>query len=130
VQELEEAEEFERKAAEAHAAAEEALSPEEREKRRADKANSLALVQRLQAYKDETKHQIEEALKSVTHAEMLHCLISEGKATDHEKAETVELLSRGESPIQKLGGQDVRVDGMRERGRSRMGQGVGTKGTG
>jgi uncharacterized DUF497 family protein len=99
VQELEEAEEFERKAAEARAAAEEALSPEEREeRRRAEEADSLVLVQWLQAYKDETRHRIQEALKSVMHTETLCRLISERKATDHEKAETMELLGQGESP--------------------------------
>jgi hypothetical protein len=93
VQELEEAEEAERLAVEARAAAEEALTPEEREeRRRAEEADSLALAQRLQEYKVETRCQIVEAKKSVACAEALRRLISAGKATDHDKAETVELL--------------------------------------
>ncbi|KAJ7318069.1 hypothetical protein DFH08DRAFT_820094 [Mycena albidolilacea] len=59
VQELEEAEEFERKAVEARTAAQAALSPEEREKRKkAEEADSLALAQRLQEYKYETRCRI------------------------------------------------------------------------
>jgi hypothetical protein len=99
VQELEEAEEAERLADEARAAAEEALTPEEREeRRRAEEADSLALAQRLQEYEVETRRQIVEAKKSVTHAEALRRLISAGKAIDHDKAETVELLGQGELP--------------------------------
>ncbi|KAJ7809736.1 hypothetical protein B0H14DRAFT_2607889 [Mycena olivaceomarginata] len=85
VQELEEAEEVERQAVEARALAEAALSPEEREERR-------------RSTRFETKRQIAEAKKSVARAEALRRLISAGKATDHDKAETVELLGRGESP--------------------------------
>ncbi|KAJ7733082.1 hypothetical protein B0H14DRAFT_3517444 [Mycena olivaceomarginata] len=93
VQELEEAEEAERQAVEARALAEAALTPEEREeRRRAEEVDSLVLAQRLQEYKDEMKHQIKEAKKSVAHAEALRHLISKEKATDHDKAETVELL--------------------------------------
>jgi hypothetical protein len=99
VQELEEAEEAERLAGEARAAVEEALTPEEREeRRRAEEADSLALAQRLQEYEVETKRQIAEAKKSVARAEALRRLISTGKATDHDKAETVELLGQGELP--------------------------------
>jgi hypothetical protein len=99
VQELEEAEEAERLADEARAAADEALTPKEREeRRRAEEADSLALAQRLQEYKVEMKRQIVEAKKSVARAEALRRLIRAGKATAHDKAETVELLGRGESP--------------------------------
>ncbi|KAJ7308594.1 hypothetical protein DFH08DRAFT_975190 [Mycena albidolilacea] len=100
VQELEEAEEAERQAVEARALAEAALSPEEREeRRRVEEADSLALCQqRPLEYEVETKRQIAEAKKSVARAEALRRLISAGKAMDHDKAETVELLGRGESP--------------------------------
>ncbi|KAJ7822511.1 hypothetical protein B0H14DRAFT_2598542 [Mycena olivaceomarginata] len=87
VQELEEAEEAERLADEARR---KGGGPEE--------ADSLALAQRLQEYEVETKRQIAEAKRSVARAEALRRLIRTGKATAHDKAETVELLGRGESP--------------------------------
>ncbi|KAJ7794561.1 hypothetical protein B0H14DRAFT_2621764 [Mycena olivaceomarginata] len=61
-------------------------------------ADSLVLVQRLQAFKDETKCQIREARGVADCAQTLRLLIEQGKAMDHEKAETVELLGRGELP--------------------------------
>ncbi|KAJ7694679.1 hypothetical protein B0H14DRAFT_2650933 [Mycena olivaceomarginata] len=84
VQELEEAEEAERLAVEARAVAEEALTPKEREeRRRTEEADSLALAQRLQEYEVENEAPNRRGEK---------------ESTDHNKAETVELLGRGESP--------------------------------
>jgi hypothetical protein len=49
-------------------------------------------------FEDETRCQIREANESVECARTLCLWIKQGKATDYNKAETVELLGRAEPP--------------------------------
>ncbi|KAJ7318083.1 hypothetical protein DFH08DRAFT_971559 [Mycena albidolilacea] len=102
VQELEEQEELEKKLEMARVEALAALLPEEwEERRKTDEAVSLALMQWLQEFKDETEHQICEAKESLNCTQTLHLLIKQGKATNFEKAGTVELLRPAEAPDAK-----------------------------
>ncbi|KAJ7876490.1 hypothetical protein B0H14DRAFT_2568203 [Mycena olivaceomarginata] len=91
VQELEEQEELEKRLEMARTEKIAALLPEEWEElQKADEAAGLALAQRL--------CQIREANESVECAQTLCLRIEQGKATDYNNTETVELLGRAEPP--------------------------------
>ncbi|KAJ7834734.1 hypothetical protein B0H14DRAFT_3461900 [Mycena olivaceomarginata] len=98
VQEFVEQEESEKRPEKARIEKIVVLSPEDREEmRKADEATCLVLTQQ-QAFEDEMEHQIWEAKESIKCIWALRLLIEQGKATDYEKAEMVELLGRAKSP--------------------------------